>query len=225
MTISELKKLEEILGYLEGEQRVFLVGCSDCATVCQVGGEDQLKEMKVALEAAGKEVTGYVIGEPGCHLLGLKRQLREHKEAVGAADSLLILSCGTGTQTAVMAVDKPVHPATNTLFLGQVQRFGQFAELCSACGNCILEETKGICPITRCAKSLLNGPCGGSHGGKCEVTGPNNEEIDCAWQLIYDKLYAQGREDLILAITPPKDWSKSNSGGPRKMVREEAKPV
>jgi hypothetical protein len=202
MTISELKKLEEILGYLEGEQRVFLVGCSDCATVCQVGGEDQLKEMKVALEAAGKEVTGYVIGEPGCHLLGLKRQLREHKEAVGAADSLLILSCGTGTQTAVMAVDKPVHPATNTLFLGQVQRFGQFAELCSACGNCILEETKGICPITRCAKSLLNGPCGGTSAeGKCEA----DPENDCAWKLIYDRMREAGAVNQLSGYKSPKD--------------------
>ena len=92
-------------------------------------------------------------------------------------------------------------------------------------GDCVLAETGGICPVVRCSKSLMNGPCGGSHEGKCEVTGPNKEEIDCAWQLIHDKLIAQGREDLLLRYTAPKDWSKSSSGGPRKMVKEEAKPV
>jgi len=178
MTISEPKPLEEVLASVAGEKRLFLIGCTDCATVVQVGGEPQLLEWKKILEENGHEVTGYLIGEPGCHLLGLRKQIRERQAEVEAADGFLIFSCGTGTQVAVQALPgKPVHPATNTLFLGSVQRFGQFQEFCSACGECIVDTTMGICPVTRCAKGLLNGPCGGTSAeGKCEV----DPETDCA---------------------------------------------
>ncbi len=214
MTISELKALEEILEYLKGQERVFLVGCSDCASVVQVGGEEQLKEMTEKLEEHGKKVTGTVIGEPGCHLLGLKRQFREHKEEIEAADALLIMSCGTGAQTAAQAVDKPVHTASNTLFLGCVQRFGQYAELCSACGRCTLEDTGMICSVTRCAKGLQNGPCGGTTAeGKCEV----DPETDCGWLLIYDKLKEQGKVEALKQYVPPKD--AQTRPGSRKLSR------
>jgi hypothetical protein len=203
MTISEPKPLEEILQSVAQEKKLFLIGCSDCATVVQVGGEPQLIEFKKTLEENGHEVTGYMVGEPGCHVLELRRQLRQHQEAVDAADGVLIFSCGTGTQVAVQALpNKSVHPATNTLFLGSVQRFGDFAEYCSACGECILDMTRGICPVTRCAKGLLNGPCGGTSAeGKCEV----NPETECAWKLIYDQLKAAGAIDRVKAIMAAKN--------------------
>ncbi len=202
MTISEPKPFEEVLESLTGQDKVFLVGCSDCATVSQVGGEDQLKEMAKQLAEHGKTVTGMMIGEPGCHLLGLKKQLREHRAEVEAADTLLILSCGTGAQTAAAAAEKPVHTGTNTLFLGCVERFGQFRELCSACGSCTLEKTGYICSVTRCAKGLQNGPCGGTTAdGKCEVS----TDRDCAWLLIYNQLKERNALDGVKAYFPPKE--------------------
>jgi len=203
MTISEPKPLEEVLESIAAEKRVFLIGCTDCATVCQVGGEPQLQEWKKTLEEHGHEVTGYLLGEPGCHLLELRRQLRAHQEEVEAADGFLVFSCGTGTQVAVQALPgKSVHPATNTLFLGSVQRFGQFEEFCSACGECILDMTRGICPVTRCAKGLLNGPCGGTSAeGKCEV----DPEVDCVWKLIYDQLTAAGAIERVKKMMKAKD--------------------
>jgi hypothetical protein len=202
MTISELKALEEILDYLKGQDKVFLVGCSECATVVQVGGEDQIKEMADKLREHGKTVTGTLIGDPGCHLLNLKRQFREHREEMAAADALLVMSCGTGAQTAAQAIDKPVHAATNTLFLGCVERFGQFREFCSACGNCTLELTGNICSVTRCSKGLQNGPCGGTTpDGKCEV----DPEVDCGWLLIYNKLKERSALGSLKSYVPPKE--------------------
>jgi hypothetical protein len=167
-----------------------------------VGGEPQIEEMAAKLKEHGKTVTGSVIGEPGCHVLGLRKQFREHREEIDAADALLILSCGTGAQTAAQVSEKPVHSATNTLFLGCVKRFGQFAELCSACGECTLERTGNICSVTRCAKGLQNGPCGGTTAdGKCEV----NPETDCAWLLIYNELAEQGKVGALSEYVAPKE--------------------
>lgn len=202
MTISEPKSLEEILGTLEGQNKVFLVGCTDCATVVQVGGEEQLKAMAQELSQHGKTITGTLVAEPGCHLLNLRRQFRERRQEIEAADAMLILSCGTGAQTAAAATDKPVHVGANTLFLGCVERFGQFREFCSACGTCTLEQTGYICSVTRCSKGLQNGPCGGTTAeGKCEV----NPETDCGWLLIYNKLKEQGGLDSLKAYRPPKE--------------------
>lgn len=218
MTISELKAMEDILACLEGQDRIFLVGCSDCATVVQVGGEEQVKEMAEKLKEHGKTVTGTIIGEPGCHLLHLKQQLRQNREALQAADAVLVMSCGTGAQTAAQATDKPVHTATNTLFLGCVERFGQFAELCSACGQCTLEKTGMICPVTRCSKGLQNGPCGGTTAeGKCEV----DPETDCAWLLVYQKLKEKNALDSLKEYVGPKD--SFPHPGHRKLEREGGK--
>lgn len=195
MTISEPKSMEEILAALEGQDSVILIGCTECATVTQVGGEEQLAEMKARLEAAGKRVTGMLMGDPACHMLGLRKMLREHAAEVEAADAVLAMSCGTGCQTADEALKhaKPVHPGANTLFLGCVERLGQFSELCSACGACTLDQTAGICTVTRCAKGLLNGPCGGTTAdGKCEV----DPEQPCAWYLVAEAMKAGGLDSL-----------------------------
>ncbi len=202
MTISEAKSLEEILRSLEGQGKVFLVGCSECATVVQVGGEDQLKAMAEELTQHGKTVTGTLVADPGCHLLNLRREFRERRQEIEGSDAMLVLSCGTGAQTAAQATAKPVHVGTNTLFLGCVERFGQFREYCSACGDCSLEQTGYICSVTRCSKGLQNGPCGGTTAeGKCEV----NPETDCGWLLIYNKLKEQGGLDSLKTYQPPKE--------------------
>lgn len=202
MVISESKPMEEILAALAGHQSVFLVGCSECATVCQVGGEDQLKQMAVQLEASGKKVAGMLVAEPGCHQLKVKQDLRKQKDEVDGADCLLVMSCGNGVQTAAAVSAKPVHGATNTLFIGSVRRFGEFEEFCSACGDCLLDQTANICPITRCSKHLLNGPCGGTTAeGKCEV----DAERDCAWMLIYKSMGEQGKLDNLIPFVQVRD--------------------
>ncbi len=211
MVISELKKMDEIMVGLEGRASVFLIGCTECATVCQVGGEEQLKEMAEKLEAAGKRVTGVLVAEPGCHQLKVKQDLRKQKDQVDTADCLLVMSCGNGVQTAATVAAKPVLGATNTLFIGSVRRFGEFEEFCSACGDCILDQAANICPITRCSKHLLNGPCGGTTAeGKCEV----DPQRDCAWMLIYQRLSEHGQVDDLRPFVAARD----NTPRPRTLV-------
>jgi ferredoxin len=204
LIILKQKPFEEILKALEGEKRVYLVGCADCATTCQVGGEDQLKEMKEKLEKAGITVTGYSVFDTACLRGEVRQQWKAHKAEMDAADSLLVMACGTGTQTIGDALAYRVHPASDSLFVGEVQYLGKYAEKCSACGQCILEITEGICPVTRCAKGLLNGPCGGSKNGKCET----DPEKDCAWALIYNRLRERGKLDKMKPFVPPKDQSQ-----------------
>ncbi|WP_138205374.1 methylenetetrahydrofolate reductase C-terminal domain-containing protein [Haloimpatiens lingqiaonensis] len=202
MVISEKKPLEEILKYLEGSKKVVLTGCSLCASSCQVGGEEQLVEMKAKLEENGKEVLGFKVLDPSCNFLKAKKDLKELKEAIKEADAVLSLACGDGTQTVAKLVKVPVYPANNTKFIGEVERVGKFDEACRACGECQLGWTGGICPVTKCAKGLLNGPCGGARDGKCEVD-PNN---DCAWILIYEKLKDFGKLDNLTEIREPRDY-------------------
>ncbi len=126
--------------------------------------------------------------------------------------------CGVGVQfTAEKYHDKPVLPGVNTCFMGATEKRGLWTERCQGCGQCILAETGGICPVARCAKRLFNGPCGGSTAGKCEVS----KETDCAWQLIIDRLKALGKMEDYEKIAPIKDWSTDRAGGPRKVVRED----
>lgn len=202
MVISEKKPLEEILKYLEGSKKIILTGCSLCATSCQVGGEEQLAEMKQKLEENGKIVLGYKVLDPSCNFLKAKKDLKALKEELKEADAVLSLACGDGTQTVAKLVKLPVYPANNTKFIGEVERVGKFEEACRACGECQLGWTGGICPVTKCAKGLLNGPCGGAKDGKCEVD-PNN---DCAWILIYNKLKELDKLENLYEIKKPRDF-------------------
>ncbi|MBE0478257.1 methylenetetrahydrofolate reductase C-terminal domain-containing protein [Candidatus Aerophobetes bacterium] len=212
MIITEQKRFEEIDKFLSFHSSVFICGCSECATLCKTGGEEEVKEMKEKLEKTGKTVAGWVILEPACHRLNDMKFFREHKKEIDLSDAILILACGNGTQTVAGILEKPVYPGCNSLFLGEIVRFGNFEERCQMCGECILDITGGICPVTRCSKSLLNGPCGGSENGKCEI----DPEIECGWQMIIDKLKNMGRLDTLRSIILPKDWSSSRDGGPRK---------
>jgi len=212
-TITEQKPSEEITQSLEKCQKVYLIGCGTCATLCHTGGKSEVLEMKANLEASGKQVTGWMVIPTACDEL-TKYALEEEAKNIAAADCILAMTCAVGVQTISLHLKEPgpVYPALNTLFLGMEESPGHFTEVCLQCGNCVLGRTAAICPLVRCSKSLLNGPCGGSAEGKCEVS----PDIPCAWQLIYDRLAAMGRLDELEEIEPVKDWSVSVSGGPRK---------
>ena len=212
ITVTKQKPFEEIMQSLERSESVYLIGCGSCATTLHTGGKAEVLEMKEKLEAAGKKVTGWMVIPTACDEL-TKVALIENAEAIEAADAVLVMSCAFGVQTVSFCSDKLVLPALNTLFVGREERPGYFVDVCMQCGDCVLATTAGICPLVRCAKSLLNGPCGGSVGGKCEV----DPDIPCVWQLIYDRLAALGQLDKLDEIEPIKDWSTSQSGGPRRI--------
>jgi len=213
MIITKQKEFKEILKYLEGQTKVFLVGCGECSATCKTGGEDDVKKIKEALEKEGKTVTGYCIPEAPCIAAKVKMELAKSRKLIESSDAILVLACGLGIQSVKenLRVEKPVHVGCDTLFMGAIDASGVFLEKCSACGDCVLELTGLICPITRCPKSLLNGPCGGQDKGKCEV----DKNRDCAWILIYNELKKQNKLDLLKAIKPPKDHSKSSK--PRQL--------
>ncbi len=209
-TITAQKPLAEIMQYLDKCQSVYIIGCGTCATMCRTGGKAEVIAMKASIEASGKRVTGWMVIPTACDEL-TRDALRENADAVGAADCILVMSCAFGVQTVSLYQSKPVYPALNTLFLGIEDKPGHFLEVCLQCGDCVLGRMAAICPLVRCAKVLLNGPCGGSVGGKCEIS----KNVPCAWQLIYDRLAEMGRLDEMEKIEPVKDWSVSVSGGPR----------
>jgi len=212
-TITAQKPFDEISQVLSGVERVYVVGCGTCATMCHTGGKSEVLDMKSKLEAAGKKVTGWMVIPTACDEL-TKDALEENAKDIEAADVILAMTCAFGVQTITLYTDKPAYPALNTLFVGKEEAPGHFVEVCMQCGNCILATTVGICPLVRCAKSLLNGPCGGSVNGKCEVS----PDIPCAWQMIYDRLAALGQLDKLEEIVAPRDWSTSSAGGPRRII-------
>lgn len=209
MIISEQKSKDELLLQLAEKDRIFLVGCAACASACKVGGEEEVFQMQEWLQSLGKEVTGSVVIDEACHIMRAGRDLRHHKTAVADADALLVLACGAGIQSVSSCNEKRVVGGLNSLFLGNIRRFGQFEEKCSLCGDCILNETAGICPVTTCAKGLLNGPCGGVEDGRCET----DRELECAWHLIYERLKTQGRAGVFARVVEPKNWGKKAKPG------------
>jgi ferredoxin len=211
-TISAPKPLEEIMGYLDKCQKVYIIGCGTCATMCRTGGKAEVIAMKASIEASGRKVTGWMVIPTACDEL-TKDAMEENSAEIYDADCILVMTCAFGVQTVAMNTSRPmpVYPALDTLFLGIEDKPGHFTEVCLQCGRCVLGRMAAICPLVRCAKSLFNGPCGGSSGGKCEIS----KNVPCAWQLIYDRLQATGRLDEMANIEPVKDWSVSVTGGPR----------
>ena len=202
MIITKKKSDEAIDAMTEPFSKLFVVGCGTCATKCMTGGEEQVNELVGRL---GDKVVGYQIVEEPCDKRLNRRDLKKYKDKIDEADAIVVMSCGVGVQAISDYADRVVLPATDTMFMGETERFGIFHNRCYACGDCILDETGGVCPITRCAKGLLNGPCGGFVDGKCEVGG---YEEDCAWTLIYNRLKDQNRLELFTKFRPPRDYSK-----------------
>ena len=214
MIISELKPYEELQQALAEFQKLFIVGCGACATACKSGGEEEVYKLQEWLAEQGREVTGSVVIDEACHIMRAARDLRHHKAAVGEAEALVVLACGSGVQSISSNSEKRVIGGLNSMFLGNVRRFGQYEEMCSLSGECILNESAGICPVTTCSKGLLNGPCGGMEDGKCEV----DAEIDCAWRLIYERLQRQQRQGVFARRVPPKKWSKRRKPGRHRIM-------
>jgi len=191
---------------LIGNKPVFIIGCSECATLCRTGGKDEVITMKKLLEKNNVPVTGYVILEPACHLNNDKRMLKSYTKELGKSEKILVLACGNGVQTvAELFVDKDIIAGTDTLFLGEIKRANEFEKRCNLCGECLLDIFGGLCPISRCPKSMMNGPCGGAVGGKCEV----DSTYDCIWDLAYQQLKKKGKLHVLDSIQKPKDWSKA----------------
>ncbi len=215
MIITKQKPFSEILAALGESTRVFLVGCAKCATVCKSGGEEEIWQMQEQLTSAGHEVTGSIVIDEVCHMLRTARDLRGKKEMVGEADALLVLACGAGVQSVSSASEKRTVAGLDTLFLGNIRRLGQFEQKCSLCGECILTETAGICPVTVCPKGLLNGPCGGMQEGHCEI----DREAECVWNQIYQRLQSQGKVESLRAFVPEKDFAKHLKPGKLKIEK------
>lgn len=214
MIITEQKPFQEIVDSLKGYVKIFLVGCGECATTCKTGGEAELAKMKAELEAQGKIVLGMCIPDAPCVASQIKTELAKNMKALREAEAILVLACGLGAQS-VKDNDRlglVVLPGCNTLFGAVVDAQGNFYEKCSLCGECVLDITGGVCPITLCAKGLLNGPCGGMDKGKCEV----DKDKDCAWVLIYKELEKRKKLDELKKIQPTKDFKKLTK--PRKLV-------
>jgi ferredoxin len=210
MIITKKKDPNNILETVKKYNSFFLIGCSECASLCGTGNDEALDEMASFLENNGKRVTGKLVPKTGCQTLGTKIELKKDKEACEAADAIIVMSCGAGTQSATeIFKDKPVYPSNDSLFLGNMTRFQMFDERCSLCGECIIGKTAGICPITNCPKGLLIGPCGGMSDGKCEVS----PDIQCAWVRIYERQKALGNLEEMKELAEPKDWSAGQKPG------------
>ncbi len=219
MIVAEQKSLDELKAMLAPYNKVLILGCGTCVTVCFAGGEKEVGILASTLRMAyGLEGQEKTILEATVQRQCEYEYNASIAEKLKDVDVVLSLACGIGVQTMnEQFTAMRTAPGLNTSFLGQPLEQGVWAERCQACGNCVLDKTGGICPIARCSKSLLNGPCGGSSGGKCEIS----KDVECAWAMIYDRLKAFNMLHLMEEITPEKDWSSSRDGGPRKIVRED----
>jgi ferredoxin len=219
MIIAEQKSLDELKSLIGSAEKVLVVGCGTCVTVCFAGGAREAAITSSSLRMATKlEHQEKVIRDVTVQRQCEWEYLDQIAEEVNAADVVLSLGCGIGVQAIAEHFPNTwVVPGLNTSFLGLPTEQGVWEERCAACGDCILGLTGGICPIARCSKSLLNGPCGGSEAGHCEI----DPEVPCAWQLIYDRLSSMGKLNVILDLQPPKNWKASRDGGPRKITRDD----
>jgi len=204
--ITKPKPVVEIFEFTEKFDKLMIVGCGGCASVCSAGGEKEVEKLSRELQKLYEEhnktvvITTSVVVRQCDH-----KYLEEIDAQVKKADAIVSLGCGVGVQfLAERYNDKLVLPGLNTLSAGGTVQPGVWEERCGLCGKCMLHQTGGVCPVARCAKSIQNGPCGGSQNGKCEID-PN---IPCAWHLIYERLLVAGRLDLMMKYRPPKDWSK-----------------
>ncbi|MDY7032077.1 MAG: methylenetetrahydrofolate reductase C-terminal domain-containing protein [Thermodesulfobacteriota bacterium] len=213
MIVAERKPFEDIKAMIEDYNKILVVGCGECVSVCMAGGEKEVQilasQLRLAFEEQGKEIE---VDETTLERQCDKEYLEEIKDKIDDYDAIISMACGAGVQfLAEMYNNKSVYPALNTCFIGVAEREGEWSERCRACGDCVLAETGGICPVAICAKGLLNGPCGGTNDGKCELS----KEKDCAWTLIYNRLKDLDKLDNIREIFPPKKYSAQTTPGRR----------
>ncbi|MCP4574725.1 MAG: hypothetical protein GY846_00350 [Deltaproteobacteria bacterium] len=219
MIVAESKPIKELLEMVKDFKKILVVGCKGCVTVCNVGGAKEAAILASSIRIARKKQGSDV--EVSEHTL--ERQcdpeyINELKDVIVDYDAVISIACGVGPQfLSERYPDKKIFPGVNTKFMGGAVEHGVWEERCAGCGACAIHLFGGLCPIARCSKSLLNGPCGGSSNGKCEIS----NEVDCVWDLIVTKMMEQDRLDELTVFRPPKSWTTARDGGPRKMIREE----
>jgi hypothetical protein len=214
MIITERKQADELKKMLQNHDRIFLIGCGECATTCKTGGQQELDQAKKIIEQSQKTVTGMCIPSAPCVAAQVKAEMAKHAKAVKDSDAVLVFACGLGVQSVKdnLRTGAVVLPALDSICGAVMDSSGNFVEKCSVCGQCVLDYTEAICPITLCPKGLLNGPCGGVNKGKCEV----DRNKDCAWVLIYKELEKKKKTESLKIIRQAKDFKKSTR--PHKIV-------
>lgn len=219
MIVAESKPIKEILDMVQQFHRILVVGCKGCVTVCNVGGAKEVAILASALRIAAKKAGhAFEIEERTLERQCDPEYIEELDPVIEGYDAVVSIACGVGPQSLSERYPSVrVFPGVNTKFMGGAVEHGVWAERCAGCGQCIVHLFGGICPIARCSKSLLNGPCGGSNNGKCEIS----DDVDCVWDIIVRKMTEQGRLDDLIEFVPPKSWTTARDGGPRRMVREE----
>ena len=219
MITAEQKPIDEIRGMIAPYKRILVLGCASCVAECAAGGEKETAMLASALRMAAKmEKQEVEIEEKTLDRQCVNEFIVLLDDIIDKYDAVLSLGCGAGVQAvADMFPETPIIPALNTEFLGETKNQGLWVANCLGCGDCMLYYFGGVCPLARCSKQLLNGPCGGSVNGRCEI----NPDLECAWQLIIDRLSRFGALDRLEEVYPPKDWSKKQGSGPRKIIRED----
>ena len=219
MIVAKKKLIKEILDLLGQARRVLIVACGSCVTVCNSGGEKQAEELAAQLRLAARSRGVELTVETDCMTRQCDREfISDLKHDPKNYDAVLSIACGVGVGfMSELFPDVAILPGLNTTFYGANVAPGVWAEYCHGCGDCVLAWTGGLCPIARCSKSLINGPCGGTKDGKCEV----NAEMDCVWHLIYERMKQLGRLDELRKIRPARDWSKDRGAGQRRLTHKE----
>ena len=224
MIVADAKPLAEVFGFIQGYKKVLVLGCGECVTVCHVGGEKEVavlaQQLRLKAKTEGRQME-FLENTP-------RRQCDPEfvlpvLEKLEGVEAIVSIACGVGVNfIADQRPPIPVFPGVNTTFMGQTIEHGEWAERCAGCGDCILHITGGICPIARCAKTMLNGPCGGTKDGKCEIS-TTERPVDCAWALIVERCKQLGTLDRLAEVIPAKNWSTARDGGPRRRVRPDLK--
>lgn len=219
MIVGKQKAVQEVYEMIKDSKKVLVLGCNTCVAVCHAGGDKEAEILAYLLRITAKQKKQ----DMEIRHISIERQcendyLSKIQKELTWSEAVVSTACGAGVQfVAERYPHLPVFPGIDTCFMGVTDKMGLWTERCQACGNCILDKTAGICPIARCPKRLLNGPCGGARQGKCEI----NPDQDCVWQLIINRMKQLGQMDLYEQLAPLKDWSTERSGGPRQVRKEE----
>jgi ferredoxin len=218
MIVAEPKPVSEILDMVKDAGRVLVVGCKGCVTVCNVGGAKEAAVLASTLRIARRTDKSFIVDSHTLERQCDPEYINELEGMIESYDAVVSLACGVGPQfIAERYPSIRVYPGVNTRFMGGAVEHGVWSERCAGCGTCVIHYFGGVCPIARCSKSLMNGPCGGSTNGKCEVS----KDVDCIWDIIVKRMMEQNRMDELLEFKPPKSWATARDGGPRKMIKEE----
>ncbi len=222
MIIAERKPLNQLIDMVQGVKRLLILGCRGCVAVCSAGGDKEVSVLAAALRLGIKRQGGTIEIDQDTVIRQCDPEYIDPLNERGREyDAVLSMACGVGVNfIADRCAQINVLPALDTTFYGANLSSGEWKEMCAGCGACVIHLTGGLCPVARCAKSLANGPCGGSQGGRCEI----DPSVPCIWQNIYEKLSGMKKQDRLREIMPIRDWAPAGFGGPRTRIREDLLP-